>query len=76
MTMKSRGLTLLELALICSGGVAHTTSVRKINVDTNREEPKKIIPKGHKRFMIDGIEIYALNLKNAQKKINKIRGIE
>lgn len=31
------------------------------------------IPKGHKLFVIEGIEIYALNFKNAQKKYNKLK---
>jgi hypothetical protein len=33
---------------------------------------KPLIPKGHKKFVIEGVEIYALNYKNALKKFNKI----
>ena len=39
---------------------------------TKRKRPiKKIIPKGMKEFHYDGIVIYALNKKNADRKYNK-----
>lgn len=38
--------------------------------DTTKVEPP--IPKGLKLFSIDGVEVYALNKKNAIRKANKI----
>ena len=35
------------------------------------KDHKKPIPKGHKEFNIDGQIVYALNYKNALKKIKK-----
>lgn len=33
--------------------------------------PKTVLQKGMKRFVIEGVEIYAINEKNAIKKYNK-----
>ena len=40
------------------------------------KKPEPIIPKGHQRFLIEGIEIYALNAKNAEKKFNKLKKLK
>lgn len=40
--------------------------------DYHFERKPQFIPKGHKRFIIDGIEVYALNEKNARRKVAKL----
>lgn len=47
------------------------------NKKVNNSLPKatkeeRLLKKGLKKFEINGIEIWAINLKNAQKKYNKI----
>jgi hypothetical protein len=36
------------------------------------KDPEKPIPKGHKEFNINGQIVYALNYKNALKKVKKL----
>lgn len=39
------------------------------NINTNH----KVIPKNHKKFVIEGIEIYALSEKRAKEKFKKLQ---
>lgn len=43
---------------------------QEINEKNLYKKPVPIIPRGHKKFMIEGQEIWALNYKNAQRKFN------
>lgn len=50
-------------------GTDHTTGYPQ----NKPKKDKKPLPKGMKRFEIEGYEIDALNEKNAMKKLNKIK---
>ena len=39
----------------------------------SEKKVEKVIPKNHKLFSIEGVEIYALNYKNALRKYNKLK---
>jgi hypothetical protein len=65
----SKYLTLTEFALQIFTGNHQPAKFRS-------EPPKTIImppSKGHKKFIIDGEEVWALNFKNAQRKIKALQ---
>jgi len=47
------------------------TGITPRKVDLSTEKKEAPVPKGHKTFYLDGIEIIALNQKNAIKKFQK-----
>ena len=59
---KSVGLIAMAMSIFGVGDI----QVRKHKAQL--PNPKPIIQNGHKEFVINGEAIYALNLKNAQKK--------
>jgi hypothetical protein len=50
-------------------GSTEKSSLRPQDIDVTPKEP--VIQKGMKRFVIEGVEVYAINEKNAIKKYNK-----
>jgi hypothetical protein len=50
-------------------GSNERNSIRPEDINVTPKEP--VIQKGMKRFVIEGVEVYAINEKNAIKKYNK-----
>lgn len=72
--MKSsmRMLTLFAATGIMSGGFAqHSNSIQPKDIDVKPVEPPT--PKGHKKFEMKGKTIWALNYKNAKKKLERMQ---
>ena len=62
---------LMALASSMSSAMNEHDSPTSFNPDSAEDKPEPI-HKGHSSFVIDGIEIYALNKKNAIKKHKKL----
>lgn len=68
-------LAALASMMVAMGGVGGYPSDRR---NYTRPEdidatPKSVLQKGMKKFVIEGVEIYAINEKNAIKKYNKTK---
>lgn len=71
--MKSLGLMYAMAAMMGGGLIADRSSVDASKVDGKPKEPPK--PNGLKKFNIDGVEVWAINEKNARRKAAKLGGI-
>ena len=67
--MDNKILTTLAAIGLAAGYAEKGNGLRPEDIDVR---PKKLPPpKGHKRFIIEGKEVWALNRKNAIKKASK-----
>lgn len=77
--MKSMDLALMAFALAAMNNTSLDTTYGKkkkgvslnSNPNPNPNPKPNMNPYGLKKFIIDGEEIYAINLKNAKRKANK-----
>ena len=70
----SQMMGLMALGLIGGYPPINHNDKSPVSLETIDVTPKELpIPKGHKKFVIDGKEIYALNYKNAKKKADKLK---
>jgi len=73
---KEKFLKLMGLSALLLGDLGvHATGGNDRNEGLKGAPPKDpspIIPKGHHKFLIEGVEVYALNQKNAEKKFKKL----
>jgi hypothetical protein len=67
--MNKKGEMLGMLAMLMAAGSAQAG--REYEPDLNNSPTKKFIPKGHKQFFVNGVEVWALNRKNAEKKYHR-----
>lgn len=79
--MNKKGLSVLGIAAMLSSldsmaDYDPTSNSRGSNTlkpeEINTKPKRKIIPKGCKKYIIDGFEIIAINEKSAIRKFNKI----
>ena len=73
--MKSMDLALMAFALAAMNNTSLDTTYGKkkkgVSLNSNPNPKPNMNPYGLKKFIIDGEEIYAINLKNAKRKANK-----
>lgn len=75
MKIKSQILSLLSMAMgYIMGDI--TKPKKPVRADglygAPPTSPKKVVPRGHQKFLIQGEEVWALNYKNAVKKYSKL----
>ena len=63
-------LKIMGLMATMSAMISPSSPVREFYPE-DIEPAKPVIPKGHKSFWVEGVEVYALNRKNAEKKFKK-----
>lgn len=72
----SASLYMLANAMM-AGAIRDYSDINKKNPlrpkDIDVTPKKPIIQKGMKKFIIDGVEVYAINEKNAIKKLKKLK---
>ena len=61
----------LPMLAILAALTSISNNGRPYEVPDHRSVTK--VPKGHSLFFVDGVSVYALNLKNARKKVAKIK---
>lgn len=70
MNTKLLSTQLMALAAMDMMFTSPTKTTKLENIDMSTKTPP--IPKGHKKFIIGGETIWALNRKNAMKKFDKL----
>lgn len=69
----SKFASLLSMAMMMGDITIHPKDdINDLNPKDIDVTPKSVIQKGMKRFIIEGVEIYAINEKNAIKKFKKL----
>ncbi len=62
------------IAAMAADAVSKNSNVKREPVTEPTCYKNKPIPKGLKKFVIDGQEVYAINETNAQRKADKLKG--